>query len=237
MSANTTLVPGKDFVFYKNDGGIWKPYACARSGSFSVQRNFINTSSPGTGNARSQEPTDYSFTGSVDGLMSLGNTGSILASDFLASLLSGERMLCRFISTSLGNDVFTKECYFYVSNYTDTGSFDGVTTFSVSLEGDGALTIVLTPPTPTTGTVVRYPAPGSTAPPTVGSPTVTIAGIGAKITDLLEVVKNGQGGNDIILAGTPVNQEVLAENVAGDMVLTWAYPFMPSETFYITYNN
>ncbi len=235
MATNTTLVPGKDFVFYKNDGGIWKPYACARSGSFSVQRNFINTSSPGAGNARSQEPTDYSFTGSVDGLMSLGTAGSILASDFLTSLISGEKMLCRFVSTSLGGDVFTKECYFYVSNYTDTGSFDGVTTFSVSLEGTEGITIVFTPPTPNNGEVFRIPAAGDTFPTTEGATSITLTGLAGKTW--LEVVKDGRGSNDIILSGTPVNQEVLIEDVAGDAILTWAYPFQVNETFYALYQN
>lgn len=231
--SNTTLVPGINWIAYKLDGGVYKPYACARSGNLSVTMDFLETTTTGSGNAKTKKPTVYGFSAQIDGLISINNSGNITASDLLQSMLAKEKMYWRFMQTSQGGDVVRKEAYFYISGYTDTGAFDGIATFQVTLEGTGALTLIFTPPSPTTGDVKRYPAAGDTAPYTPGS-LVWSTGLTGKTP--LNIVKDGRGQSDILLSGTPVGNEVLYDSATGD--ITFAVPFDYGETQpYMEYND
>lgn len=229
-----SLVKGENFIFRIFDGGIWKPYACARSGNMSIETELIETTVTGHGNYKTFEPTVHSFSASIDGIISLNNSGSLSLDELQALQLSKTRLLCRFTSTSEAGDIYTKECYFYITNSTDTGSFDGIATFNISLRGIGSISQIFTPPPPTTGIVYRYPAVGSTAPVAPGTVSITMAGLGTK--SILSVFKDGIGNNDIITSGTPVDKEVLYETSGSDGVFTWAIPF-DGESFFILYQN
>ena len=220
-----SLVAGKDWIFYIRDGGIWKMYACARSGNFSLNTGMIETTGPGDGNFMTFMPTVHDFTAQIDGVMSLNESGLLSASDILGLQVAKTKIYCRFLQTSQAADTYLKEAYFYIQSYTDTGSFDGVATFSVSLRGTGLLSITFTPPTPNNGEVFRYPAAGSTAPPTPGTCTWSTGIIGKTI---LNVVKDGRGQSNILLTGTPVGNEVLYDSATGDF--TFAVPFEDVET-------
>jgi len=229
-----SLVRGDNFVFYINDGGIWKLYVCARSGNMNIVTDTIETTVTGSGNYKTFEATVHSFTATIDGVISLNVSGSITIADLQALQLAKIKLLCRFIQTSQAGDIYTKEAYFYITNSTDTSSFDGIATFSISLQGTGSITQIFTPPPPTTGEVFRYPAMGSTAPVAAGTVSITVAGLGNKT--ILGVYKDGIGNNDIILSGTPVDKEVLYETSGSDGVFTWAIPF-DGENWYCNYQN
>ncbi len=230
-----SLVRGENCVFYIFDAGLWKPYVCSRSGNISIDTDTIETSSTGTGDYKTFRPTVHSFTASFDGLISLGVSGSLTLPELQALQLAKTKLLCRFQETSESKDIYTKEAYFYITNSTDTGSFDGVGTFQVTMRGTGAITLVFTilPPI-IQGKVYRYPAAGSTAPATVGSLTFLATGLGNK--DILSVFKDGMARNNIITSGTPVNQEVLYETVGADGLFTFPQPF-ESDNCYIEYQN
>ena len=231
-----SLVRGENFVFYIFTGGSWKPYVCARSGNMSIDTDLIETTVTGSGNYKTFKPTVHSFSASIDGVISLNVSSSLTLPDLQALQLAKTKMLCRFIQTSEAGDIYTKEAYFYITNSTDTGSFDGVATFQLSLRGTGSITQIFTPPSPTTGQVYRYPAPGNTAPPTIGSTSWTAIGLGTK--NIIEAVKDGRGSADIILSGTPIGNEVLYETVGSDGLFTWSVPFEDGETPpYILYEN
>ena len=226
-------VLGEDMVFYLYDDGQWKPYMCARGGNMSIDTELIETTVTGSGNYRTFKPTVHSFGATVDGIVSLNEATGLTLPDLQALQLAKTKILCRFTQTSRDGDVYTKEAYFYIVNSTDTGSFDGIATFSIALKGTGSITQVFTPPSPTTGIVYRYPAMGDTAPPTTGAYTWETGLIGKNI---LNVVKDGRGSSDIILSGTPVGNEVLYDSTTGDF--TWALPFEEGETApYIEYQN
>jgi len=229
-----SLVKGENFVFYIYDGGTWKQYICARSGNMSITTDTIETTVTGSGNYKTFEPTVNSFVASIDGVISLNESGSLAIDELQALQLAQTKLLCRFTQTSEAGDIYTKECYFYITNSTDTGSFDGIATFNLSLIGTGSISQIFTPPSPTTGTVYRYPAVGSTAPVAAGTYTVTITGLGSK--SILAVFKDGVGNNDIITTGTPVDKEVLYETNGADGDFTWAIPF-DGESFFILYQN
>lgn len=232
---NTSIISGENYVFNINDGGVWKPYYCARSGNINIVTETIETSTSGSGIWRTFEPTANNFSAQIDGVISVDDTHSLQLSELRALQFSQTKILCRFTATSFDGDVYIEEAYFIITNSVSTGSFDGVATFSLSLQGTGAITQIFTPPTPNlTGKVYRYPSAGSTAPVAPGLTTVTIAGLGNKT--ILSVFKDGIGNNDIILSGTPVDKEVLYQTSGSDGVFTWAIPF-DGESFFILYQN
>jgi predicted secreted protein len=230
-----SLVKGENFIFYIFNT-TWKMYVCARSGNMSINTDTIETTAPGNGNYKTFKPTVHSFTASIDGVISLNVTGSLTLPELQALQLAKTKLLCRFTQTSQDGDVYTKECYFYITNSTDTGSFDGVATFSLSLQGTGGITQIYTPPTPITPGDMRYPEQGDTAPATTGAYTWSLPGLNPSNTKLTNVVKDGRGSNNIILSGTPVGNEVLFEADGSDGLLTWSVPFEDGETPpYVTY--
>lgn len=229
-------VLGKDMVFYLFNGGQWKPYMCARSGNMSIDTDTIETSVTGSGNYRTFEPTVHTFTASIDGIVSLNEATGLTLPDLQALQLAKTKILCRFTQTSIDGDIYTKEAYFYIVNSTDTGSFDGIATFSISLQGTGSITQIFTPPSPITAEVFRYPAAGSTAPATTGAYTWTATGLASKV--ILSVHRDGRGSSDIITSGTPVGNEVLYANNGSDGDFTWPFPFEDGETPpYVLYQN
>jgi len=229
-----SLVAGENYIVYIYDGGLWKPYVCGRSGSMSIDTEMIETTVTGSGDYKTFKPTVHSFTGSIDGIISLNVSGSLTLEDLQVLQLAKTRLLCRFTQTSVDGDTYIKECYFYIANSTDTGSFDGISTFSISLRGTGSITQIYTPPPPTTGQDMRYPEQGNTAPVASGTFTITVPGLGNKY--ILGIYKDGIGNNDIITSGTPVDKEVLYETSGTDGVFTWAIPF-DGESWYCNYRD
>lgn len=228
-------VPGIDYVFYIYQGS-WKPYLCARSGSMSIDTELIETSVTGSGNYKTFKPTVHSFGGTLEGIISINDTSGVTLADLQALQLAKTKLLCRLTETSIAGDTYTKEAYFYIVNSTDTGSFDGIATFSITLRGTGGITLVYTPPPPITQGDMRYPQQGDTAPATTASYSWSLPGLTPSNTEITNVVKDGRGSNNIILSGTPVGNEVLFEADGSDGLLTWAVPFEDGETPpYITY--
>lgn len=228
-----SLVAGIDWIGWANDGGVYKPYVCARSGNFNIVTDTIETTVTGAGNYKSFEPTVHSFTVTLDGVISLLVAGSLSIADLQAKQLAREKILWRFFQTDRDGNVYLKQAYFYITNSTDTGSFDGVASFSISMIGTGSITQIFTPPPPNSGEVYRYPAAGSTAPATPGT---TVWATGITGATPLEIVKDGRGQSDIILSGTPVGNEALYDTTTGD--ITFAIPFEDVETApYMIYQN
>lgn len=229
-----SLVRGEDWVMYIFDAGLWKPFVCARSGNISVDTDTIETTVTGSGNWKTFRPTVHGFNAQVDGIISLNVSGSLSLPELQALQFAKTKLLCRFTVTSVLGDIYTKEAYFYITNTTDTGAFDGIATFSMALIGTGAITQVYTNPDPIIqGKMYRYPAAGSTAPATTGTYTWSTGLINKQI---INVVKDGRGSSDIILSGTPVGNEVLYDSTTGDF--TWAVPFEDVETPpYVEYQN
>ena len=228
-----SIVRGDNFVFFIFTAGIWQPYACARSGNMNIETELIETTGTGTGDYKTFEPAVHSFTVGIDGVISLNEASMVTLADLQALQLAKTKIYFRLTQTSVAGDIYTKEFYGYITNSTDTGSFDGIATFSVSIRGTGAINQIFTPPSPTTGTVIRYPAMGDTAPATPGAYTWATGLTGKQI---LSIVKDGRGQSDIILSGTPVGNEALYDSATGD--ITFAIPFEDGETPpYVEYQN
>lgn len=228
-----SLVKGENFVFWVLNGGIYKTIACARSGNMSIDTETIETTGPGAGNYRTFEGAVHSFSVSVEGLAALGEADMLSIADLQALQLNKTKIYCRYIMTALNGDIYRKEFYAIIVNSVDTGSFDGITTFTVTLKGTGAINQIFTPPPPNSGEMFRYPAMGDTAPATTGAYTWET---GLTDINIINVVKDGRGSNNIILSGTPVGNEVLYDSTTG--YFTWAIPFEDGETPpYVEYQN
>jgi len=228
-----SLVAGENFVLWFLDGGVYKPYACARSGDIQVSTETLETTVTGSGNWKTFEGSVHAFTVGMEGVVSLNVSNHLSIAELQAKQFTKEKIYCRYIATSSSNDIYRMEFYAIITGSTITSSFDGVTTFGVSMQGTGAISQIFTPPPPNSGEVYRYPAAGDTAPATPGAYTWATGVTGATP---LSIVKDGRGQSDIILSGTPVGNEALYDSTTGD--ITFAVPFEDVETApYMLYQN
>lgn len=223
------IVSGKDVIVYVYDGGSWKIYACAKSCTFSVTTEFIETSVAGQGANATFIPTKNYFSGTLDGVVSLEVGSTLNYSDLQTKQISHELLLMRFIRTSRGGQVYTSEASFYIASSSDTGSFDAANVFSIELKGTGVPSQVFIPPVGVGGTgfVYRYE--------------YTAIGVESFFSDpvlankfILEANKDGLGFR-VILSGTPVNKEVKYTPSTGRF--DWSVPFEAGEQAYILYQD
>jgi hypothetical protein len=220
-------VKGENVVVYIFDGGVWKPYVCATSAELNVSTEFIETSVKGSGLWASFAPTKNSFTLTLQGVVSLNETGSLSIADLRQKQVAQEVMLMRFQRTDESVSVYADELNFFITNTTDSGSFDGMNIFSITGQGTGAITQIFVPGAPPVGTglVYRYE--------------YTASGTETGFTDaslinktILEINTDGIG-SQIIFSGTPVGNEVKYIPSTGQFI--WAIPFEGGEEIYILY--
>lgn len=221
-------VLGKDVLLLFFIDGQWVPYACAVSCSLETTTEFVETSFLNSGPWKSFEPTYNSFSGELSGLVSLGGSDVINLPDLRSRQLAHEKLRLRFEREDGDGNIYTDECYAYLSNIRDEGSIDGMNSFSASLRGTESITQIFTPTNTTGGKVQRdqFTLPAS------GTSITRTALIGM---DLLEVVRDGIGNSKIITTGSPANKEVLFDSTTG--TLTWFIPFAEdgTEEYYALY--
>lgn len=130
---------GDEVIIWIYDG-TWKLYACATSASLNVTTEVIETSVSGNGLWASFAPTKHTFTGTIEGLVSLNNSGVLGLPELRAAQFAQTIFLMQIQRTDKLGNVYTEDGYFFITNSSDTGRFDGVDTFSISLQGTGVLT-------------------------------------------------------------------------------------------------
>lgn len=200
------LVRGENVTVLKYDTGVnaWVPYACARSCTFTVETSSIETSITGAGKFRTFRPQANTFTGSLEGLTQLEKPNHISIADLMQIQITHEMMLMRFEDVSDNGDVFTKEAEFFITNCTQTASFDNVATFSVNLQGTGELTLIYTPTPIIQGVMYRQEFVLLATETDVTVPEVD----GVTIENIIGVGLDGYDYPNIIAAGTPIGTEV-----------------------------
>ena len=214
------LVKGRNVTVFKFVPGpnTWVPYACARSCSFSLDTDSIETSITGAGAFRTFLPRANSFTGSLEGITQLEMANRLSIADLMALQIAHTIMLLRFEDINDDGDAFIKEAMFFITNTTQTASFDNVATFSVALQGTGGLTLIYTPTVIRTGIMYRQEftlVAGETevtVPEVDGVTIENIIGIGLDMADY----------PIIISAGTPIGTEVKYESAGA--TITFPYP-------------
>lgn len=224
-----SLVRGENVVFEFYDGGEWKPYACARACTLSTTTELIETTVTGAGKYKHFTPTVNSFTGNCDGIVSLGNSGMLTLYNLRQMQLAHVLQRVRFTRTAEnGVDVYTDSVDFYITNCTDTSSFDNVASFTVEMQGTGVVDqSLITPPIIITK-VKRFEYTGSG-----GETSFSNAALVNK--DILSVVKDGLGQCGIITAGSPASKEV--KYTTGTGGFEFAVEFEAGEQAYVLYQD
>ena len=216
----SNIVVGKNVIVFKFDASLsaWVPYACARSCTFTLETSSLETSITDAGTFRTYIPQSHTFTADMEGLTQLKKANHLSIADLMKLQIDMEIMLMRFQDESNNGDVFIKEAMFFIKQSTQTSSFDNVATFSVSLQGTGALTLVYTP-TPIINPVMyreQFVLPA-------GETSVTVPAVnGVAIDDVIGIGLEFSGYPDIIGSGTPIGQEVLYQ--PSGATLTFPYP-------------
>lgn len=230
-------VRGENVVLFIYDGGVWLGYACATSMSLNLTTDFIETSVSGTGTFATFLPTKDSWGLSIEGIVALQESGMLSLADLRQRQLSHSILLMRFQRTADGGEVYTDEGSFYISNSSDSGSFDGMQTFTIEGKGSGVITQIFTPQPltpPDAIQVERYEYTG------VGSEYsfVPLSGLGVPLLigkRLLEANKDGIAYSPVITSGTPVSKEVKFSSVTG--TVQFPTPFEPGEQAYVLYQD
>lgn len=225
-----SVVHGKDAIFMIYHAGMWKVCACAREISLNVTTGFIETSISGTNTYSTFLPTKSSFTGSASGVVSLNNLNMLALPDLRSIQLANIKMLGRYQRTAQDGTVYTDEIYFYISNTTDTGNFNDVSTFSLEFQGTGVITQIFTPTSQSNDNpVIRY----DSYTPVQDATGFTEATLIGKY--IVEVVKDGVG-QQIITVGTPVGKECKYTSASG--AFEFGVPFDAAEDKpYVLYRN
>lgn len=205
------VILGINVVLRIYDNGGWRMYACARSLTLNVQTDFIDTSVVGAGKFKSILPTINSFTGTADGVVNLNSDSMLTLPDLRQKQLSHTKILVNFERTDILGNVYTDQAYFYISNSTDTGSFDGIATFSIELQGTGALSQLFTPTTLPLSAVRRKEITST------GGATFGDASLIGK--DILEVDVDGFGYSEILSSGSPVDKQVVYDITTGYFII------------------
>lgn len=132
-------VTGNNVVLFIDVAGEWTPYACARSATITINTETIETSVSGSGLWATFLPTKNSFSISMDGVVSIVETGSLVLSDLHAKQFAQTILLLRFERTDEAGNIYANECSGYITSSSDTGNFDDMDTFSIEIQGTGAI--------------------------------------------------------------------------------------------------
>lgn len=138
MSFNSYMkVTGDNVILYEYVSGDWVPYACAQNISVNFTTDFIETSVSGSGNWATFLPTKISWTASIDGIVSLEEAGKLSIVDLRTKQFEQTQIQIKFERTDDDGNIYANVGYAYISNSSDTGSFNGMDTFSVEFRGSG----------------------------------------------------------------------------------------------------
>jgi hypothetical protein len=159
----------------------------------------------------------------------LNETGTLGLPDLRQKQISQQTLLMRFQRTDDAGNVYTDELNFFITNSTDSGSFDGLNIFNIQGQGTGAITQIFTPLVPVpegTGLVYRYEF-STTLNQTSLTDTILIG------KTILEFNMDGLGSGKITFSGTPLGTEVKYTPASGRF--DWAIPSEEGEQGYILY--
>lgn len=134
-----SLVLGSNFIFSRKVDDAWLPYACSRSLNLNITTESIETSGPGNGLFATYAPTKNSWNASADGIVSLVDAGLLTLPALQASQLAQEVFQVQFQRTDQAGNVFTNLGYVFITGSQESGTYDGVDIFSISLQGSGPL--------------------------------------------------------------------------------------------------
>jgi len=141
------MVYGQDVVvsIYNSGTSTMTPIGCARSCTFDISRDTIETSSIGNGQFRTYISGPISYSGTIEGLVFLGDTldsNAILGMGVLYDyMITGNEIILSFYEIDIDNNYLQKSLNVIFESISETASFDNVATFTANFKGTGLPTI------------------------------------------------------------------------------------------------
>ncbi len=219
-------VAGKDvlaLIFYN---GQWRNYACGLSISMDVTTDFIETSTRGNGKSKTFIPTMDEWTGTLEGVMTLEQSGLLSLPDFRDIQDAQIALLLRSRHTDDVGNIYTEEGTAYISRTTDTGAVEGAATFTIELRGTGARTRIYTTTAKLPVMRLEYTGVG-------GETGFTDAILVGK--NVFSVSRDGQDKSKLILTGTPIINGVLFTSATGGIDFDAGNPLATGEEVVVYY--
>ena len=224
-----SIIKGENCILEFYDGAVWKLVGCARSVTFTAKTEFIEKTVTTGGKFKFITPTVNSFDLSFDGVCALVDNNFLNIYNLRQLQYAHQLLKARYTRTAInGTDIYIDEVDFYIESSEDTGSFDGISTFSIKGVGTGTPTQTIIDPPPTTIIVKRLDF-------TAAGGETSFTNILLINKDILGVHKDGIGNARIITSGTPVSKEV--KYTTGTGQLTWGIAFEPNENAYDLYQD
>ena len=221
-------VAGKDvlaLIFYN---GQWRNYACGLSISMDVTTDFIETSTRGNGKSKTFIPTMDEWTATLEGVMTLQQSGLLSLPDFRDIQEAQIALLLRSQHTDDVGNIYTEEGTAYISRTTDTGAVEGAATFTIELRGTGARTRIYTTTATSSLPVMRLEYTG-----VGGEDSFTDALLVGKTA--IAIFRDGIEQSKLLLTGTPINKEVLFDSLTGTLTFDAGNPLATGEEIAVLY--
>lgn len=130
---------GKEFQAFINDSGTWKPYICATSISVSATTESIETSVSGNGLWASFLPTKNSWTATASGNVSLNDPPNLTLGDLQAKQFDQVIFQIQFQASDTDGNIYTMYGNCFITGSSASGSYNGIATFDITLQGTGPL--------------------------------------------------------------------------------------------------
>ena len=135
-------VRGEDVLLLLTDDGF--TVACARSITFDISNDIIETSIKGSGRFRTNVTGAIQWSGTIEGLTLLvnGTTNDITVESLYGYLIAGTPLACRWYEQDItASHYLNKTGYIIIESINETSSFDNIVTFTANFKGTGAITI------------------------------------------------------------------------------------------------
>lgn len=221
-------VAGKDvlaLIFYN---GQWRNYACGLSISMDVTTDFIETSTRGNGKSKTFTPAMDEWTATLEGVMTLEQSGLLSLPDFRDIQDAQIALLLRSQHTDDVGNIYTEEGTAYISRTTDTGAVEGAATFTIELRGTGSRTRIYTTTATSSLPVMRLEYTG-----VGGEDSFTDALLVGKTA--IAIFRDGIEQSKLLLTGTPINKEVLFDATTGTLTFDAGNPLATGEEVAVLY--
>lgn len=129
-------VLGKDVTVRIYQGG-WQFYACASSCSLTVSTSTVETSTTGSGTWATFAPQKNSWSGTLEGVVNLDQNLTLYHLRQLQIALTPINI--QYERTDANGNSYTDTGTGIIVSSADTGQMDSIATFSIEIQGTGAL--------------------------------------------------------------------------------------------------
>lgn len=137
-------VRGEDVILSIENAHIYTPIGCARSITFDISNELIETSITNNGKYRTYIPGALEWSGSIEGLVFIYKDNSTYngLGQLYDIIQSGQQITLNWYESDMeGTTFLNKIGYGYIESINETASFDNIATFSANFKGSGAITI------------------------------------------------------------------------------------------------